>query len=216
MSASPARNERAALADLFDAVGPDAPTLCDGWRTRDLAAHLVLRESRPDAAPGIAVRRLAGWTERVQQGLARSDWPRLVQKVRSGPPTLSAFGLPGVDRLLNTTEYFVHHEDVRRAAPDWAPREIGPELDDALWGVLKIRGRALYRAAGVGVVLRRDTGSGVIGGEVVARPDEPRVVVTGPAQELLLHGFGRTSVAQVQVDGEADAVRRLQQARLGV
>ncbi len=143
MSASPARSERAALADLFDAVGPDAPTLCEGWRTRDLAAHLVLRESRPDAAPGIVVRRLAGWTDRVQQGLARSDWPRLVDKVRSGPPTLSAFGLPGVDRLLNTTEYFVHHEDVRRAAPDWAPRGIGAQHDHAVGGVVKVRGGAV-------------------------------------------------------------------------
>lgn len=34
-------------------AGPDAPTLGAGWKTRDLAAHLVVRESRPDAAAGV-------------------------------------------------------------------------------------------------------------------------------------------------------------------
>ena len=45
-----ARDERIALCDLLDETGPEAPTLCEGWRTLDLAAHLVLREHRPDAA----------------------------------------------------------------------------------------------------------------------------------------------------------------------
>src|SRR5690606_24047731 len=38
-----ARAERHALADLLMAVGPDAPTLCAGWTTAHLAAHLVVR-----------------------------------------------------------------------------------------------------------------------------------------------------------------------------
>jgi uncharacterized protein (TIGR03085 family) len=225
---SPARAERAALADLFDAVGPDAPTLCEGWSTRDLAAHLVVRESRLDAAPGIVVRPLAGWTARVQRSTADTDWPRLVQRVRSGPPAWSALSLPGADRLFNTTEYFVHHEDVRRAAPGWAPRDIDGALDDALWGLLRTRARALYRNAPVGVVLRR-TAVGVAaadaadaaqdaggGDEVVAHTGEPQVVLRGPAQELLLHAFGRQQVAQVSVEGDEEAARRLAGARLGV
>ena len=63
-----ASRERAALADLLVELGPDAPTLCAGWDTRDLAAHLAVRERRPDATPGVAVPALAGWTERVQTG----------------------------------------------------------------------------------------------------------------------------------------------------
>jgi hypothetical protein len=35
--------ERAQLSDLFDELGPQAPTLLTPWTTRDLAAHLVLR-----------------------------------------------------------------------------------------------------------------------------------------------------------------------------
>ena len=48
-------NERAEMCDLFASVGPDAPTLCEGWNTSDLLAHLLVRERRPDAAAGIAV-----------------------------------------------------------------------------------------------------------------------------------------------------------------
>jgi hypothetical protein len=36
--------ERLELCDLLLELGPDAPTLCEGWTTADLAAHLVLRE----------------------------------------------------------------------------------------------------------------------------------------------------------------------------
>ena len=42
-----AQDERAALAALLHETGPDGPTLCEGWQTRDLVAHLVLRERRP-------------------------------------------------------------------------------------------------------------------------------------------------------------------------
>ena len=43
------QEERLALCALLDKSGPDAPTLCEGWTTGDLAAHLVLREHRPAA-----------------------------------------------------------------------------------------------------------------------------------------------------------------------
>ncbi|OYV23782.1 MAG: hypothetical protein B7W97_02165, partial [Mycobacterium sp. 20-66-4] len=52
---SVAQRERAALVETMRSLGPDAATLCDGWTTRDLAAHLVIREYRPDAAPGILI-----------------------------------------------------------------------------------------------------------------------------------------------------------------
>ena len=43
-----AKRERLLLADLLEAEGPEAPTLCEGWSTRDLAAHLIVRERRPE------------------------------------------------------------------------------------------------------------------------------------------------------------------------
>ena len=89
-----ARSERLALCETLRTVGPDAPTLREGWLTRDLAAHLVLRESRPDAAPGIVVSALAGRTAPIQRRLAELSWPHLVDRVSSihhcGHPCLGA------------------------------------------------------------------------------------------------------------------------------
>src|SRR5690625_6805449 len=39
--------ERQDLVTTLRAAGPDAPTLCAGWRTRHLAAHLLLRLHHP-------------------------------------------------------------------------------------------------------------------------------------------------------------------------
>src|SRR5262245_11640860 len=85
-----ARDERTALCALLDETGPGAPTLCEGWRTVDLAAHLVMRERRPDAAAGLMGGPLAGHTRRVTELLStRTPFPHLVQLIRSGPPPLS-------------------------------------------------------------------------------------------------------------------------------
>ena len=90
------REERLALCALLDETGPDAPTLCEGWTTGDLAAHLVLRERRPDAAAGVAGGPLAGYTARVQQRLKeRIPFPDLVRMIGSGSPVLSVMALPG-------------------------------------------------------------------------------------------------------------------------
>jgi len=79
------REERLGLCALLDKTGPDAPTLCEGWTTGDLAAHLVLRERRPDAAAGVTGGPLAGYTARVRQRLKeRIPFPDLVRMIRSG------------------------------------------------------------------------------------------------------------------------------------
>ena len=90
---SVAQRERAALVETMRAVGPEAPTLCEGWKTRDLAAHLVIREYRPDAAPGILIPFFASHTEKVQNQVAEQGWDELVDKVASGPPVYSPFKL---------------------------------------------------------------------------------------------------------------------------
>jgi len=121
---TPAQSERRELCDLFDEVGPDAPTLCGDWTTRDLAAHLVMRERRPDGAVGIVFSPAAGYSDKVQSSIANSSWPKLVDTVRSGPPIWSPTRIAAVDKLANTVEFFVHHEDVRRAGDSWDEREL--------------------------------------------------------------------------------------------
>jgi len=207
-----ARDERLALCALLDQTGPDAPTLCDGWTTLDLAAHLVLREHRLDASAGIVVRPLAGYTRRVQRTLAqRESFPSLVATIRNGPPRLSPAGLPGVDERINLVEFFVHHEDVRRGSPDWPERKVTPALTEALWRRLGTARFVLHKAP-VGVELVRDDIGPDPGGarvRITAKARTPVVTVTGSPAELTLWALGRTGAAQVRLDGADAALRRL-------
>jgi uncharacterized protein (TIGR03085 family) len=209
---TPAGDERAALATLFDDVGPDAPTLCEGWTTRDLAAHLVLRERRPDAAAGIVIPAFARHTATVQARIATRPYSDLVDDVRSGPPVVSPTRIDAVDRLVNSVEFFVHHEDVRRAREGWTARDLDPELIGDLHAALRRMAKVLARRAPVGVELQPTDGPATI----VAKAAEPSVTVRGPVGELVLWVYGRRDVALVELDGSPDAVDRLRDAPLGL
>jgi uncharacterized protein (TIGR03085 family) len=214
-----ARDERLALCALLEQTGPSAPTLCDGWTTLDLAAHLVLRERRPDAGAGIMIGPLAGYTRRVQRGLAeRESFDGLIGAIRNGPPRMSPFRLPGVDERANLVEFFVHHEDIRRGRPGWAERKVTPALSEALWGRLGMA-RFVLRKAPVGVELVRDditTDPGQSRVRITAKARTPVVTVTGAPGELALWTAGRRDAAQVRLDGTEAAVRTLKGARWGL
>ena len=212
------RDERLALCALLDKTGPDAPTLCEGWTTGDLAAHLVLREHRPDAAAGVAGGPLAGYTARVQQRIRqRISFPDLVRMIRSGPPRLSVLALPGLDERVNAVEFFVHHEDVRRAAPGWEPRELGSGESDMLWARLRMA-RFMLRKAPVGVELARDdvgpaaTNTDSASYRLTARNATPAVTVVGSPAELTMWVMGRRTAARVRMDGIQAAVTKLAEA----
>lgn len=153
-----AKRERLLLADLLETAGPDAPTLCEGWQTRDLAAHVVVRERRADAAGGIMIKQLAPRLERVMTEFAAKPYEELIQLIRTGPPRFSPFQLKQLDEASNTVEFYVHTEDVRRAQPEWTPRELDPVFQDALWARLERMARLMGRGAPTGLVLRRPDG----------------------------------------------------------
>ncbi|HLM06409.1 MAG TPA: TIGR03085 family metal-binding protein [Blastococcus sp.] len=191
--------ERRELADLLRQLGPDAPTCCAGWTTAHLAAHLVVRDRRPDAMLGYGLEGagLGGpavaWTHRAEDRLRTSTgYAELVTRVRSGPPGWLPMSWPPVARLINLSEFAIHDEDVRRAQPGWEPRTLAREDQDAIWSASGLYAR---RAAGRrGVVLRRTDGEG----------EERRLgaggrVVEGEPLELLLWAAGRRDVARVQV-----------------
>jgi uncharacterized protein (TIGR03085 family) len=182
--------ERSALADLMTEVGPDAPTLCGDWTTRDLAAHLVVRATRPDAAAGIVVPQLAGYTGRVMAAVARRDWPTLVGDVRQGPPRWSPQSLAALDSATNTIEYFVHHEDVRRAAHAWAPRELSPDDVSSLWAQAARAAGYLLRRCPVAVAYAPTDGPAA-GARHDVRKGSSGVVLTGPVGEIVLAAYGR-------------------------
>jgi uncharacterized protein (TIGR03085 family) len=206
------RDERLALCALLEETGPDAPTLCEGWTTGDLAAHLVLRERRPDAAGGVTGGPLAGYTARVQQRIKeRTPFPELVRLIRSGPPLLSVMALPGVEERVNAVEFFVHHEDVRRGAPGWEPRELSGGESDMLWHRLRLA-RFMLRKAPVGVELARDDLLSSADGpayRITAKNATPAVTVVGSPAELTLWVMGRTGAARVRMDGTDAAVTKL-------
>ncbi|MGW3246377.1 TIGR03085 family metal-binding protein [Streptomyces sp. NPDC001070] len=206
-----AQRERLLLADLLESAGPEAPTLCEGWTTRDLAAHVVVRERRGDASAGLVIPLLADRSERVRKEYADKPYQELIRLIRTGPPRLSPFAVKQIDEAANTVEFYVHSEDVRRAQPDWAPRELDPVFADLLWSRLERSARLLGRKAPVGIVLRRPDGR-----TAVAHRGTPVVTVTGEPGELLLFAFGRQDSARVETEGDKDAVARLYDARLGI
>ncbi|MCV7353707.1 TIGR03085 family metal-binding protein [Mycobacterium parmense] len=205
---SVAQRERAALVETMRGAGPDAPTLCEGWKTRDLAAHLVIREYRPDAAPGILISAFAAHTEKVQNEVAeRTDWERLLEKVAAGPPLYSPLKL--LDPVANVAEMFIHHEDVRRAQPGWAPRALEPGLAKSLRRTAALMGRMTLGKAPGRVALRTADGKTVL---TVGRG--PAVTVTGAPEELLLFAVGRE--AHVEFEGDPAAVQAVRDAPKGL
>ncbi|MFF2325968.1 MULTISPECIES: TIGR03085 family metal-binding protein [unclassified Streptomyces] len=206
-----AKRERLLLADLLEAVGPEAPTLCHGWTTRDLAAHVVVRERRPDAAGGVLLGVLKNRLERVQAEYAAKPYEELIQLIRTGPPRMSPFGLKQVDEAANTVEFYIHTEDVRRAQPDWSRRELDPVFAGVLWSRTERMARLLGRRSPVGLVLRRPDGQ-----TAVAHKGTPVVTVTGEPDELLLFVYGRQNAAKVDLEGDKEAVDRLHTAELGM
>jgi uncharacterized protein (TIGR03085 family) len=196
------RRERAALCDLLDHVGSSAPTLCAGWTSFELVAHLVLREAAPLSATGIVVPGLDALTARAMRRLQRRHgFAVLVERLRSGPPRWSPMRMEPVDARANAWEFFVHHEDLRRAQPSWVPRDLATADEDVLWRRLRSTGRLLARRAPVGVELVRSDRAGV----ARVKPGEPTLVVRGRAGELALFVSGRAAVARVEYGGDADA-----------
>jgi uncharacterized protein (TIGR03085 family) len=206
-----AQTERAHLCDLALQVGEDQPTLSGDWTVKDLVVHLLVREGSP-AAAGIVVSPLARLTDLESRRVGRRDFAVLVEKLRNGPPRLSPYAVPRLDTLFNTLEFFVHHEDIRRAQPDWTPRDLEDDAQKRLWAMIRTAGKGLTRGAAVGVTIE----NGVTGSTSVLKAGEQQVTVRGLPSEVTLFVFGRKPQARVELLGDADAVARLSDASLGI
>ncbi|WP_276041737.1 TIGR03085 family metal-binding protein [Mycobacterium paraffinicum] len=202
--------ERAALCALFVELGPAAPTLIEGWTCRDLAAHLVLRERDVVAGPCLV---LPGpfqrFAERRRVAMARHDFGWLVARIRSGPP-VGFFRIGWVRELANLNEFFVHHEDVRRAQ-GLGQRCLASDMDAALWRNVCRGGRYLSRRlAGCGLDVEWD------GSRVTLRPGSPAALLSGQPGELLLYLFGRQGAADVDLSGPPEAVAAVRGTHFGM
>ncbi|MGW6709265.1 TIGR03085 family metal-binding protein [Streptomyces sp. NPDC054956] len=206
-----AKRERLLLADLLESAGPEAPTLCEGWRTRELAAHVVVRERRPDAAGGLLLNVLKTRLDKAMEEYGAKPYEELIQLIRTGPPKMSLYSVKQIDEVTNAVEFYVHAEDVRRAQPDWSPRTLDPVFSDSLWSRLEKLARLTGRRSPVGLVLRRPNGQ-----TAVAHKGAPVVTVTGEPGELTLFCFGRQASASVELDGPKEAIAKLTMAQLGI
>jgi len=215
-----AKAERAELCDLFQQVGPEAPTLCEGWDAHDLAVHLWIRETDPVGVTGMVAKPLSGLFERRMAEI-RQRWtfPELVDRVRRGPARLSVFAIPGVDEGANTTEFFIHHEDLRRAgdAPQTS-RVLDADVEEWMWRRLKLLARAWFRQVPVGVVLERLGSAGADGEPETIRATGGSSIVTivGTPSELMLVAHGRARVAEVKLVGEPTAIEALHASDLRI
>jgi uncharacterized protein (TIGR03085 family) len=208
---SPARTERHALCDLALELGPDAPTLSGVWTVQDLVAHLLVREGNP-AAVGILVSPLSRLADLATARLARRDLSVLVERLRRGPPIYSPLRIGALDKMVNTLEFYVHHEDLRRAQEDWEPRKLDRRVENALWKAIRVTGKALTRSAPVGVALERSDTSE----RAVLKDAAASVVVRGLPSEQVLFVYGRQPQARVELDGADTDVALLAGADLGI
>jgi len=203
------RAERAELLATFRAAGPDAPTLCDEWPVRTLAAHVVVSESYAglpmtvsyplwrvlSARAGQAMRdSITGPMVRNMAKAEARGWEWLLGRLESGPPRLFGLRLIAEVRLL---EEFVHHEDVRRAngqGPRGTNERLAADLVDAM---RTMRGIAQFAAPRHGIEVALPDGRSYLLGE---GPSRSRVA--GAPGEVLLWLAGRGRVADVEVTGE--------------
>ncbi|MGK2350095.1 TIGR03085 family metal-binding protein [Cutibacterium sp. V947] len=194
-----ARDERAGLAADLSRLGPDAPTLCEGWTARDLLTHVLLRENDPLAVPGMAVSVFDAVTQaRADKLEASGSFEDQVVRFAHGPDRFSIFRIPGMDAAANSMEYFIHHEDLLRAQPGWQPRQLDHRTELGLARIIRKHGRALTRRCPVGVRVEMTE----FKDPLTLHPGDRIVTIVGAASEILLLLTGRTSVAQVDVLGE--------------
>jgi uncharacterized protein (TIGR03085 family) len=202
-----AQAERRVVVEALRGLGPDATTACDGWDTKAMAAHLYVRERRPDAAPGVVLPGpFAGHTDRVMASVLRvHPYAEIVSKVEAGPP----LALRPFDGVMNLFEFFVHAEDVRRPNGG-TPRDLPPEQERLMWRRLRPTLRAMFRRAkDVRVELAAAAGETAVVGQ------GPTVRVQGPVGELVLYAYNRKDIAEVTITGDTTAIGRLAHAQLG-
>ena len=200
-------SERAKMVALFHELGPDAPTLCEGWTTRDLAAHLWVRENRLDASVGLFVPALKSHLDKVTEEALERDYDEVVDDWGRGASKFNPFRY--VDKVLNAAEHFVHHEDIRRANGRAEAREFSAAAQKELHRPLKMLGPSFLSKSKLPVVLEAEGFPPIVTADKhgVADKGDAVVRVRGSVPEVLLWAFGRDA-AHVQIEGDESTIVR--------
>ena len=195
--------KQALIATLRDA-DPNADTLCTGWTTRRLLAHLVQREqSQLHQLSDVIARKPPGeepgLTRLVAAATTPAGYQELVSRFQAGPARWTPMSWAA--EQLNLYEYVVHHEDIRRGGTvPSEPRSLPEGEARALWKQVQQLARFAYRRAPVGVLLVIPAGFTRVAKKGAG------VTLTGDPVELALYGSGRRNAAHVEVTGPPVAV----------
>ncbi len=183
------------FVDAARRVGPDAPTLCEGWSARDLVGHMLVLRDDPLAWPGIGVPALAGLTERRMARATASGYERALASLARRRPWLP----PVIDGPRSRWghhlgEWVVHAEDVVRAneLPSYEPDAA---TADAVWARVQVATRQLHGHRERGIVLTRtDTGESAAVVRGVAA-----LTVEGTPLDLLVWAYRGDGCADVSL-----------------
>lgn len=207
---SPTADERSALADQFERLGPDAPTILPGWDAAQLLDHLLVRERYGHHAMGARLPGVFGRHSRAAlEDLRALPWAEQTELLREGPPAYSPVGR--VDSITGNAEILIHHEDLRRAQPGWQRRDLSPAQQHQVWRTVRLFSRAMLRVpADITLV------SALGGIRRSSRRARGTLRVHGEPLELLLWVSGRDEIAQVRIHGDTGGLEALQEGRRGM
>lgn len=203
-------DEREAFAGTFLALGPQAPTILPGWDAEDLLEHLLGRERYPHLVMGPKLPGPLGRRAAAARAARRDQpWEHRVEIFRQGPGRFSPVGR--LDALSGQGELLIHHEDLRRAQPDWEVRQLPADAAADAW-------RAVALMAPLAMRVRADVTlvSPQGGRQLRSRGAAGSLRVHGDPLELLLWVSGRDEVARVRIHGDRVALAALQEGRRGL
>ena len=204
--------ERHELCDLMIELGPDAPTMCEGWTTKHLAAHLAIRERDLRASPGIVFGGpFVSYTNKLMAREMERSFQSIVSRVRT-PPT-GPLSIGPIRAAASFVEYLVHLEDVRRANGS-GPRSDRDDLQAEAWTAVTRMGRLMVFKAKTGRALKLVATGATTGTKSFGKG--PTVMISGEPVELLLYLEGRRTVAQVTFVGNADDIAAVQAGNFGI
>lgn len=192
------RTELAGLCGHLSEQEWETPSLCAGWRVRDVAAHLALAHTRPGRAAAELLR-AGGSMDRMIRDSARRH-AATVSRDRIAAEIRGMIGsrrtAPGVSPLEPLLDVLVHGQDVAiplgrtRTMPIEGARAAATRVWTMPWPMSRtFRARDRLR----GLLLRATDTEWSVG------EGEP---VEGPVDALLLLLTGRTSVVMGRLSGD--------------
>jgi uncharacterized protein (TIGR03083 family) len=198
--------ERSSLADLLDDLREEeweAPSLCAGWRVREVAAHLALAHTGSGAALAEMVRARGSFDRMIRDTALRhaaAPPAQLTGEIRA--MVGSRRRAPGITHLEPLIDVLVHGQDIAVPLGRERPVPVGPAVAAAtrVWTTpwpLSTAFHCRRRLRGLELVAT-DAGWRAGAGERVE----------GPIEALLLLLTGRTAAALPRLTGPgADRLR---------